>query len=286
MQETNLNINYRELLQNSIDENFGNYIIKFNECNDKFCEIAVHDIRVRIRRFLTLLSLVRFITNLSVTSEISMLLKDQFKTFNPLRDVQVQILKVQQIVYNQPVLYGYYHHLINCEEGYIPLLKQGLMEFDILFFEKLVNDLKSGLDKFYNENNPDIIRPQDIACQRYTAVINRFNLSQRENVRSIHKTRLSFKKFRYIMEIIQPITNMSPEEFMDLGNFQTFLGDIQDLTVFSNKIKIFAQIQKKVSEIMFEPIVNELLSEREKKIDEFYSNFDKFYGFWKPEYLL
>ncbi|MFH1051271.1 MAG: CHAD domain-containing protein [bacterium] len=285
MDDNDINIDYRELLQNSIDANLENYILKLNECNAKFCELAVHDVRVRIRRFLSLLSMIRFITNLHVTSEISMLLKDQFRIFDPLRDIQVQLLKVQHIVYNNPVLYEYYHHLLNCEEGYIPLLKHGLNDFDILFLEKLVKNLKFELNIFYSGKNTKIVRPQDIACQRFTQVITRFNLSKREDVRSIHKIRLSFKKFRYTMEIVQPITNMLPEVFKEMSDFQSLLGDIQDLTVFSRKIQEFAELQEKIPKIMFEPIADELLSEREVLINKFYSNFNKVYSLWKPEYL-
>ena len=77
MTEFNENIDYRELLQNSIDDNLGIYIEKLNDCNVRFCELSVHDVRVRIRRFLTLLSLIKSISNLEIISEISTKLKEQ-----------------------------------------------------------------------------------------------------------------------------------------------------------------------------------------------------------------
>lgn len=286
MSEGNLNIDYKKLLQNSIDKNLENFIIQLNFCNEKFCETAVHDFRVRIRRFLTLLSMIRYITDIPLATNIMTMLREQLRIFNPLRDVQVQILKVQQMVYTNPVLYKYFHYLISCEEEYIPFLKHKLREFDISSLMNLIVNLKLEINKFFNEYDQKIIRPQDIACLRYNSVIFRYSSARKDDAISIHKIRLSFKKFRYTMEIIQPITNMQPEDFSELSNFQTLLGNIQDNTVYINKLREFSETQEQVSKEMFKPVEDELFFDREKLIGELFSNFDKFYSFWKQEYMV
>jgi len=285
MIEAKLNMNYKALLQSSIDSNLENYLLKLNECNEKFCEVAVHDIRVSIRRFLTLLSMLRFITNIHLTSEISLLLKEQLRFFNPLRDIQVQLLKVQQLVYKHPVLYKYYHYLLVSEEEYIPFLKNELLAFDVNFFNKLILNLKMEFDKFFASNNENKIIPEDIACLRFNNVIARYNNASPQDVGSIHKIRLSFKKFRYTMEIIQPLKNIPTEDYLEMSNFQTLLGTIQDHTVFLRKMKEFAESQYQVSKEMFKPVEEEQFLERERHIDDFFKNFNKFYDLWKPEYL-
>ena len=284
MIDKNLNIDYRELLQNSIDKNLENYIIQLNLCNEKFSEIAVHDIRVRIRRFLTLLSMIRYITDIELTTEIMIKLREQLRAFNPLRDVQVQLLKVQQMVYTKPVLYRYYHYSISCEEEYVAFLKDRLKGFDVKSLMSLILNLKLEIDRFYKDYNHKIIRPQDIACQRFNAVIIRHKLANKDDAIGIHKIRLSFKKFRYTMEIIQPLTNMHSDIFQEMSDFQTLLGNIQDYTVYMKKLGEFSEIQEQVSKEMFKPVEEELLFEREKLINAFFSHFDKIYSFWKPEY--
>ncbi|ROL61137.1 CHAD domain-containing protein [Bacteroidetes/Chlorobi group bacterium ChocPot_Mid] len=295
MESKNSNIDYLGLLQSSIDLNLENYILKFNDCNEKFCELAVHDIRVRIRRFLTLLSMLKTISNSETTLLIVPLLKDQLKIFNPLRDVQVQLLKVQTLVYTYPVLYKFYHYLLEKEEGLISIIQQQIREFDIVSFNKLILKLKLELDKFYKENQNIVLRPQDYAYQRYNMVVTKFNQSNRADVKSIHKVRLNFKKFRYSMEIIKPIIQeKSPEEmispendlYFKMNEFQTVMGNIQDLTIFIRDLYTYAEFQNVVSKEMFKPVEKELIIEREKQIDDFYSNFEKFYSFWKPEYLI
>jgi CHAD domain-containing protein len=164
-------------------------------------------------------------------------------------------------------------------------LKNELKAFDVNFFSKLISNLKSESENYLSSPLNQKISPNEIACMRFNGVISRFKLAKQDNVGSIHKVRLSFKKFRYTMEIIQPLKNFEPEVFLEMSDFQTILGNIQDHTVFIRKIFEFSESQEHVSKELFKPIEEEQIIEREKLIEDFFSNFNKFYSFWKPEYL-
>jgi hypothetical protein len=56
--------------------------------------------------------------------DYKLVLKPQLSVFNNLRDTQVQILRVQKLVYQMPSLYKYYHYLINLEEDHVKSLKE------------------------------------------------------------------------------------------------------------------------------------------------------------------
>lgn len=285
MAEINRNISGDELLSNAVDNAFGLFIQQYNICNEQFSELSVHDIRVSIRRFQTCLALIGYLAGKECVSEVKAALKPQINILDRLRDTQVQIIKVRQMVFLYPVLYRYFHHLLNNEEAIIYDIKDKVRSFDIRGLEKKVLTLKVFLKKYAAENKIYYQTLMHKAYQKYINVNNRFEKADKENPTTIHKVRLAFKKFRYTLEIVQPITNMTSEESQELNDFQTIMGSIQDLCVFLNNLNEFSQTQEEVSTEMFKPVEKGVLLERERMINEFFSGYDKIHTFWKSEYL-
>ena len=56
-------------------------------------------------------------------------IKNQLKVLSPLRDTQVQVLRVQNWVYSFSELYKYYHYLIDFESRLIPELRKKVESF-------------------------------------------------------------------------------------------------------------------------------------------------------------
>jgi CHAD domain-containing protein len=57
---------------------------------------------------------------------------------------------------------------------------------------------------------------------------------------SIHRVRVAFKKFRYMMEIVNPLLPRFPEKNMKkMQEYQTHMGNIQDTEVFLRTLDVF-----------------------------------------------
>jgi CHAD domain-containing protein len=57
---------------------------------------------------------------------------------------------------------------------------------------------------------------------------------------TIHRTRIAFKKFRYLVEILRPMLNdLGEEHLRRLRLFQTLMGEIQDIEMFEKAITGF-----------------------------------------------
>ena len=286
MVEINRNINGGELLSNAIDNALGLFILQYNSCNEQFSELAVHDIRVSIRRFQTVLALTGNIAGKECVAELKSALKPQVNLLDQLRDTQVEIIRVRQMEFLHPVLYRYFHHLLNNEEHIIYDIKDKVRNFDIPGIEKKALALQVFLKKYSNENKIHYQTMMQWAHRKYINVNKRFEKADKKKPATIHKVRLAFKKFRYTLELVQPITNMTAEESQKMNDFQTKMGNIQDISVFLNNLNEFAQKQDEVSPEMFKPVEKTMLLERERMINEFFSDYDKIHDFWKPEYEL
>ena len=107
------------------------YLNQLINCKEHFSEEAVHDLRVSIRRFQSLLNLLdELVPNLYIR-EIKTILSTQIKSFSVLRDTQVQILKVFDMRKKFPELNYYFYDLLDNEQELI----NGIQEKIVLYTE-------------------------------------------------------------------------------------------------------------------------------------------------------
>ena len=72
--------------------------------------------------------------------------------------------------------------------------------------------------------------------ERFARVLQAHTAVDLENIPSIHKLRIAFKKFRYTLEIVHPlIPNFPDVNFERMHSYQSKMGDIQDMEVASQR---------------------------------------------------
>ena len=285
MEEKLAEIDPLELIIESLDRSLQDYVNNINLCNEQFSEKAVHDFRVSIRRFLACISFVSNTLGQDAVANLKNRLKTQIKAFNPLRDLQVQLIAVQRLVYSYPVLYRLYHMLLEEEEHMLYQMTKILDGFDLLSIDRDMLTIKAQVSKYFVTENILTNHLTGIVYQKLLAVKIAFSNANKNDLKSIHKIRLAFKKFRYMMEISQPITGITDEELLELKGFQSILGSIQDNNIFVNKLKEFQSTQNQVSTEMFTPVLEKLMYDRQNLIDELFESPDRIGNYWKNEYL-
>jgi CHAD domain-containing protein len=73
--------------------------------------------------------------------------------------------------------------------------------------------------------------------EAYARVIRSHSVLDAENIPGIHTLRIAFKKFRYAVEIVQPLLADFPTaNFERMHDYQSRMGDIQDMEVARQKL--------------------------------------------------
>lgn len=198
----------------------------------------IHDLRVTIRRIQSLLEFLKALKINEDLENLGMNIKKVFKKFNKMRDIQVQIELAQELKIYELHSISFLTFLEkkkNFEERKLEKLINAGILIQIegeLFFTYL--NFKNDKFKFFEVKFEELI---EYGKQQYINLLHQCSSIQKNNYSSYHPARLTLKKFRYLMEIFQPILNFSKERLNDLQSLQSTLGLIQDQCVFQNLLK-------------------------------------------------
>ena len=87
---------------------------------------------------------------------------------------------------------------------------------------------------------------------------------------TIHKIRKSFKRFRYLIEILSIVKSVDKETLDKLKEFQDRLGEIQDFRMLIKGLNQFSlKINSPIDILPFESIQSKLISKFSEEIDCF-----------------
>jgi len=217
-----------QIILSSIDKVLMYYNQNFKDVKKKFSEKSVHDLRVTIRRFLAVLNVLNKEVSSGYVQLLRKKLKKELKLYNPLRDNQVQMLKIEKLTSIYPILSNFYNFLKVKELEILNIIKTKLENKsadeinEAVFFLKL--QLKQIIPKSQISKTALIKRAYD----EYQSVLERSSQLDKNNLDSFHKLRLAFKRFRYTMEFLEPFLNLTNTYFKQLKGFQDILGEIQD----------------------------------------------------------
>lgn len=220
------------LLLEAIDNRWEKYREQIKTCRREFSEEAVHDLRVAARRLLALVDLIRAVSPHPRLQKIRKALKGQLDEFDALRDTQVMLAEISETIETLPELKPLQQILQKRERR---LLREA---------EEIVEDLKPAgiarrLEKVRTDIAGAISGPEfdglvlQAVDEAYGTVLQRYRWINPTQPATIHRTRIAFKRFRYMVEIVHPLLPGFPQaNFKRMHNYQTTMGEIQDAEVF------------------------------------------------------
>ncbi|MCX6153477.1 MAG: CHAD domain-containing protein [Candidatus Kapabacteria bacterium] len=220
----------------SIEKSRNSIISLFNRCETDFSEEVVHDLRVSMRRLLAFLKVLEKLIESNYIKCLKKELKSTIKSFNKLRDTQVQIQIVNKLKWNSPELTSFSIHLLNLEKILIQEIHEFIRSYDfdilngLIFFLKLKLKEMSADDKV---NEQTIINILNDLLGELTAAL---DIVDPKDPKTIHRVRLIFKNFRYAIELFDPLLKFSKNISKKLKSYQTLMGEIQDWTVLDADI--------------------------------------------------
>jgi CHAD domain-containing protein len=218
-------------LLESLDRRWEQYRTNLKACRAEFSEEPVHDLRVGTRRMLAVLDIIRAVAPHPRVQKLRRLFKDQLDGFDDLRDVQVMLADISENIEGLPELLPFQGHLQKREKRLLRAAEIHVGEIKPSAINQRLLKVRQSLIAIPDEElSPRLVQAVDIA---FSMVRQRYGWIDPDQPASIHSVRVAFKKFRYMIECIQPILPDFPEsQFKRMHDYQTLMGDIQDAEVF------------------------------------------------------
>jgi CHAD domain-containing protein len=273
------------LLVHSLEERWRGYRTELKRCQKKSSEAAVHDLRVATRRLISTLDLLSELRPDDDLRQTRRKLKKTLDLFSPLRDVQVQLLAIEPMLPSFPELQAFYDHLVKRERKLVKRLA------------KQVRAVKTGSMARRMQATAEQVRAmlKTAALQRekrrmamaavgaaFNRVVERKVAIDPSDPATIHRMRVAFKKFRYMVEALAPILpNASPRRLKAMNAFQGRMGDIQDSEVLRASVRTFARKKSEAPDTVLSEACQELSRRRTALIEAFLPAADTVFTFWK-----
>lgn len=269
----------RDMLVLSLDERWKEYRLRFKLCRREFSEDAVHDLRVAARRLLAILDLARALEPHPRIKKVRRFLKNQVDNLDDLRDVQVMMVEVVKDLESLPQLEPFELHLKKREKRFLRKARRGIQASKPSGLSKRMGKIRTMLQEF-SQGDAFSTRLLEIVDTFFTRTNRAYEEIDSMQPASIHRLRLIFKKFRYIVELVHPLLPGYPEtHWKRMHDYQSRMGDIQDTRTLLNALMNFAE----KSAVSFD--VQPIRRFYEKRYDEaaavFIEDKGELFTFWR-----
>jgi CHAD domain-containing protein len=269
----------------ALRQRWDTYRAALRVCQKDFSERTVHELRVASRRLIAQLVMVGCVGAGTTGDKAHRVLKRRLKALGQLRDTHVQRLFVEQQVARFPELILVRDFLRRQERRLERAAAAKVRGFKTRKLRKWILALERRLNRpLAPTGRPDRLAS---AVARATAkafadVVRCRCAIKPAEADTIHRTRIAFKKFRYMVESLSPdFTGLSKRDLRALAHYQRRMGILQDLEVVQQSLSGFARKHPQTAGLL-EPFVRHLRARRVRALRSFLGSADELYLFWPP----
>lgn len=271
------------VLDQSLESRLEKFRKELRRSRATFSEKSIHDARVALRRLVSTLEVTKKTVPGARIKKLKRRLTKYLKSFSDLRDVQVQILTVKNLLLLYPESQPFYDFILKQEKRLIKTNRKMIDRINVGKIMRVVEDLRGvlvdrpGSDEADEERLAGIIAIVDKAFQKVVALK---DLLDERHTATIHRMRVSFKKFRYKVEALKPLlTSVTDQHLLDMNSYQVMMGNIQDNEVLALGMRKFAARSSRLR-TSFAAVLQELARTLQGLIDTFMKQQDMLYDFW------
>jgi CHAD domain-containing protein len=235
------NMSVKTLLLDSFNTRWDKYRAELKTCQQEFSEEAVHDFRVATRRLLSFLDLLRSVMQDSGIQKLRRTLKDQLDDLDDLRNVQALLANMSEVIHENRELRPFQEYLQRKEKKLLRTTYKGIKSLKVAGLAKRIKKLNQMIEAFKQTDLDASLF--SVVDEAYAIVNQRYALVDPARPATIHRVRLAFKKFRYMVEIIFPILQDFPaDQLKRMQDYQASMGNIQDMEVALQTLADFGKI--------------------------------------------
>ena len=269
-------------LGSALKKQWKRYRKKLKRCQARFSEKAIHDSRVETRRLLATVELLGGFLPAERLREVERELKRHLDTFDDLRDTHVQLKIVGRMERGHPAARKFLAYLLKREDRFARRTRKRIKKVKAGRLTRLIRECVEVVEKQRIARTPEqangiLLRTVNRAFARAKHL--RAQIDSRDT-ETIHRTRVAFKKFRYMVEALADCLPFASERRLEaMRRYQTLMGDIQDAEVLLAAVDKYLckhEVESK-STLRFR---KELLDRRQKLIRNYLNAADRLLEFW------
>jgi len=211
--------------------------------------------------------------------------KPSFKTSGRLRDTQVMLNDVERQLGRYPAAKRFQKELLRREKRFSRLLEQKLRRTRLKSLKQRMDALRRGLRaamKQPEDRRRVRVRLLKSVDRAFADVVARRRSIAPGEPRTVHRTRIAFKKFRYMVEQLRLLTpDPTVGTHNQLRGYQKLMGEIQDCRTLMAALDKFMQSDKAEARRLrkFRSAVKRRHATR---LARYRQRADELYSFWKP----
>jgi CHAD domain-containing protein len=272
-----------------LDSRWQSYREQLRQCQGKFSEEAVHELRVATRRLLAQFTLLDCVVPGAALDKARRSLKRRLAALGDLRDTQVQRAFAEQKAASFPELVFLRSWLERRERRLVKSAAGKVKRFKTRKLEKWISALSAVLAA--NTRGPRAQGRLAAIVLRGTArafaeAVERRKAIDLGDLRTIHQTRVAFKRFRYMVESLSPaLTGLSKRQLRTLAYYQRKMGIIQDLEVMQACVARHIGENRRRAEVL-RRFCRHLRERRARSLRSFLKSADHLFEFWPPARLV
>ena len=274
-------------LGDSLNMQWRRYRKRLKRCQKRFSEDAVHDVRVETRRLLSTIELLgAFIPERDI-KKARRALKRHLDTFDQLRDTQVQLNYVGRMVGTFPDAYVFYDWLEDRKTRFTRTTRNAVKQIKT----KRLGRRLAAFEKKIRLQRKQITRKRAFTIvhrainQAFARVALLCRHVRADDTKTIHRTRIAFKHFRYMVEALSPLLPAVTEDHRRaMRGYQCMMGDIQDREVLLAAFNKFVQ-EEEVNAALARRLKKELMRWRQMLIHIYVNAAGRLRRFWPPPKL-
>jgi len=263
------------------------YRKRLARCQEKFSENAVHELRIETRRLLAMLDLLDALRVRDSLKKTRRVFKKRLDAFDELRDTHVQLSLLKPLCRDFPEAREFDLVLRRRERRLIGELRHQIKRTKQVRLERRLKALEKELHRAAGEKSAQSGTDLAASALRTTFghVADLRRRVRRGDTRTIHRLRVSFKRFRYVSELLQPLfPRLTARRLREMQAYQTMMGGIQDIEVLIAAAKQAVQFVLVPAQAV-RALHGELFRRRRTHIDAFMAGANLLWEFHPDKFV-
>lgn len=268
-------------LSESLQTQWRRYRKQLKRCQRKFSEAAVHKSRVETRRLLATVELLCAFFPERDLKKARRALKDHLDSFDKLRDTQVQLVYVEHLRRTNPAAKKFCVWLREREERFVCESRKAVKGIKTRRLGKRIAGFQCELEALRKDTKPEraFSMAQGAIRLAFARVAQFCRHVSADDTETIHRTRIAFKRFRYMVEALAPLLPAVTDQHRQaMRGYQAMMGDVQDVEVLLATLGKF--IKHANEDSYTERLRTEFTRRREQLIGVYLNAAGKLQQFW------
>jgi CHAD domain-containing protein len=260
------------------------YRKELRRCQERFSEEAIHKSRVETRRLLSSVDLLGSLISARHLEKAQHALKRHLDVLDDLRDTQVQLVTVSKMLRAFPAARTFHAFLLKREKRFARKTRKRVEQLRHRRLGRLIAACRGDVQAHLGDRPPQRVAEVLLASvdRAFARTRQRWTQIRQEDATTIHRTRVAFKKFRYMVEALADfLPGVTDYHVAAMRHYQTMMGEIQDAEVLLRTLDKFLRKQETIPEAAGR-FRGELLRRRQWLIRVYLGAAEQLLEFWPP----